>query len=564
MKRTPNINLPQFEETDRYRLEDYNEAYSIIDKEISDIGTQLDSVNASLDNIMNQTKANVKRYGAICDGVSHKLSEKFSSLEDARKIYNVATSLNDEIDYCAIQQALKDNKLVFLPKGTYIINKPLFLSMYNCLEGEDITSTLIKKLTNEGGVPNSYSATTICQGFPDIVHNFNKDSIFIGYHLDNENSYSIKIKNISAYGVNNKYGIYIPMSSACSYDNVRITDVERAYVTYDSWNVNMKNIEFINCVDGIVHENGENNASHYWTGTSLTVNGIQFSNVDNCISAKNLAYSTFNGVTCDSRDKTSNGTKVFKFTNCSGIVFNGLGVEHQKPKDNVFYMSYSSVVINGLTFEAGVSGGLDNTDIFYVTNSSQLLINGGKIALTLNDSKIFNIHNASNVIVNNILEQIELLPNTTLTSDSNITVNNTNSEKENKMSFIECSTDLAESLPSSTYKILPLVVNKNANITMIDNSIRFPYSGIYTIEIALSTTFGVADKRFIIKLGKNGSDFKMLSDNRYNGSNGEIFKGVYTGYFEKNDYINVLVYTDTSNNTLVTDSFKSYINVCKL
>ena len=48
MKRTPNINLPQFEETDRYRLEDYNEAYSIIDKEISDIGTQLDSVNASL------------------------------------------------------------------------------------------------------------------------------------------------------------------------------------------------------------------------------------------------------------------------------------------------------------------------------------------------------------------------------------------------------------------------------------------------------------------------------------------------------------------------------------
>ena len=50
MKRTPNINLPQFEETDRYRLEDYNEAYSIIDKEISDIGTQLDSVNASLDN----------------------------------------------------------------------------------------------------------------------------------------------------------------------------------------------------------------------------------------------------------------------------------------------------------------------------------------------------------------------------------------------------------------------------------------------------------------------------------------------------------------------------------
>ena len=63
MKRTPNINLPQFEETDRYRLEDYNEAYSIIDKEISDIGTQLDSVNASLEHILQKnTQLNVFDY----------------------------------------------------------------------------------------------------------------------------------------------------------------------------------------------------------------------------------------------------------------------------------------------------------------------------------------------------------------------------------------------------------------------------------------------------------------------------------------------------------------------
>ena len=84
MKRTPNINLPQFEETDRYRLEDYNEAYSIIDKEISDIGTQLDSVNASLDKIEGKLDLNIKDFGAKGDGVTNDLHSIQKAIDSAK------------------------------------------------------------------------------------------------------------------------------------------------------------------------------------------------------------------------------------------------------------------------------------------------------------------------------------------------------------------------------------------------------------------------------------------------------------------------------------------------
>ena len=550
---------------DVYDDEEIEVEFPSLHNDVERIKGEINEISESLDNITKQNNVNIKQYGAIGDGISHKLSERFSTIEEAQKIYSVATSLNDEIDYCSIQQALKDNRVVTIPKGVYIINKPLFLSMYNSLEGADMTSSLIKKITNESGVPRGYTEISICMGFDDILHNFNKDAIFIGYHKDRESTYSVKIKNISAYGVNNEYGIYMPMSNACSYDNIRIIDVKRAYVTFDSWNTNMRNIEITNCVDGLVHENGENNSSHYWTGTSLNINGMQFSDVNNCISAKNLAYSTFNGVTCDSRGKVAEGTKVFNLVTCSGITFNGLGVEHQKPKDNVFYSSYSSVVINGLTFEAGVNGGSVNTNIFYITNSSQIIVNSGKISfVNINQSKIFNIDKSSNVILNGVLEHCEILPNSFIDDLSNLTINNTKTELDNKIAFIECLTNSTEALPTGSYTVVPLIIEKSERIKMENNSIIFPSEGLYNIEISIGTTFGVADKRFIIKLSKNNSDFKMLSDNRFNGANGEIFKGVYTGLFKKDDYINILSYTDTTGNTIVTDKFKTYINVCKI
>lgn len=72
---------------------------------------------------------NIKSFGAIGDGSSHPLSERFSTLEHAQKKYLCATSLNDEIDWCALQTAINNtdmnNEQIFIPIGTFIINNPI-------------------------------------------------------------------------------------------------------------------------------------------------------------------------------------------------------------------------------------------------------------------------------------------------------------------------------------------------------------------------------------------------------------------------------------------------------
>ena len=56
---------------------------------------------------INDLTATPFQHGAIGDGKSHKLSERFSSLEEAKKVYPHAININDEIDWCAIQSLNK-------------------------------------------------------------------------------------------------------------------------------------------------------------------------------------------------------------------------------------------------------------------------------------------------------------------------------------------------------------------------------------------------------------------------------------------------------------------------
>lgn len=71
-------------------------------------------------------------FGAIGDGQSHKLSTKYATLADAQKVYPIATSLNDEIDWCALQsmfnyaQSQRDTrKSVINWSGNFHLNKGL-------------------------------------------------------------------------------------------------------------------------------------------------------------------------------------------------------------------------------------------------------------------------------------------------------------------------------------------------------------------------------------------------------------------------------------------------------
>ncbi|WP_409345872.1 right-handed parallel beta-helix repeat-containing protein [Paenibacillus sp. MBLB4367] len=74
----------------------------------------------------------VKWFGAIGDGGSHPLSERFATLESAQAAYPHAKALTDEIDWCAIQAAIEYVKTgsapttrVYIPKGTYLVNQAI-------------------------------------------------------------------------------------------------------------------------------------------------------------------------------------------------------------------------------------------------------------------------------------------------------------------------------------------------------------------------------------------------------------------------------------------------------
>ena len=68
---------------------------------------------------------NIKAWGAIVDGNSHPLSQTYPTLAAAQAVYPHATSLNDEIDWCAIQAAVNAlEKVIYIP-GWALINRPV-------------------------------------------------------------------------------------------------------------------------------------------------------------------------------------------------------------------------------------------------------------------------------------------------------------------------------------------------------------------------------------------------------------------------------------------------------
>lgn len=87
------------------------------------------------------TVINIKNppYGAIGDGSSHPLSTKYANLAAAQVIYPFATSLTNEIDWCAIQLAVNTVAIaypntnpqdirggtVYIPRGVYYCDQPI-------------------------------------------------------------------------------------------------------------------------------------------------------------------------------------------------------------------------------------------------------------------------------------------------------------------------------------------------------------------------------------------------------------------------------------------------------
>lgn len=64
-------------------------------------------------------REDVRNYGAIGDFVSHPLSSKFATLAAAQAVYPEATSLSDEIDWCAIMRCIAVNNAAYLSPDAF-------------------------------------------------------------------------------------------------------------------------------------------------------------------------------------------------------------------------------------------------------------------------------------------------------------------------------------------------------------------------------------------------------------------------------------------------------------
>ena len=61
----------------------------------------------------------------IGDGADHPLSDVYATLADAQKDYPFAQDLTDTLAWCAIQSAIYRSPYVFLPAGSYVVNRPI-------------------------------------------------------------------------------------------------------------------------------------------------------------------------------------------------------------------------------------------------------------------------------------------------------------------------------------------------------------------------------------------------------------------------------------------------------
>jgi hypothetical protein len=118
---------------------------------------------------------NPKDFGAVGDGSSHPLSAYYGTLAAAKAVYPHAVSLNDEIDWAAIQAAQNSVPVrtcrMSIPYGVYIVNRPLRFFTEDVIEGNRATirasssfafqnnDTAMLVVENENG-PSRYAVST--------------------------------------------------------------------------------------------------------------------------------------------------------------------------------------------------------------------------------------------------------------------------------------------------------------------------------------------------------------------------------------------------------------------
>jgi hypothetical protein len=268
-------------------------------------------------------------------------------------------------DTAAIQACiawLKDHGggQVYLPAGTAKITSPILTYEDVELIGQGAQNTILSKATNAVGHGTSRARNRT------INDNYAVDSIISIWHEDNaiatRYAYRAKLKGIGLHGVGNAYGVFAPRLSACSFEELFISNVQVGFATCDAWMCTHKRVtcQGVSCGWRFL-----NDGSGQGTGTSNVFENC-WVNFDNTARQPEygfdifgLSYSTLLSCGVDNCHRSDSAESYcYRFNFCTGIVMCGSGAEASRAGVLSFSASKVSVInLRTYAFSANAAWG---------------------------------------------------------------------------------------------------------------------------------------------------------------------------------------------------------------
>lgn len=307
---------------------------------------------------------NIKQFGAYGNGTSHMLSTLFDTLEDAQKVYKNINSLSIEADTIALQTAINYYKgVIFIPKGTFLINKIIKNTERIVLRGVNKHTTTLKYVIEEDADTSIIllSANTS----RNIIENIN----FIGPYTS---------QDISTYNEYKIYGINLNGTSYNTIRNCRFYQMKYGINMSQSWVNNIEDCYFGRCYVGI------NSA------TSSNVNAIY---IKNCQIEYN-DYGVYLGegrnqslYSCDIENNRTMGVQ--KVNEGSIEIIN----TYFEDKIKIFWgQTYTStVLIMGCTFFQGANAGYTFIEFNGNTNYTKVTVIDCMFKNMSNDQETYSV-----------------------------------------------------------------------------------------------------------------------------------------------------------------------------
>jgi hypothetical protein len=250
-------------------------------------------------------------------------------------------------DTIAIQNAINSAGVVYLPKGTYNISKPLRLFANQGLIGESLTNTIIRKTTT---TPDDYGTVPSRAG----TDNYNVDSVISIIAQPNDFSRFNRLSNLSLSRASvgtSSYSIYAPRFAYAYFNNMNISRATNGIFSYQLFLVSIEDVTAQGFGYGFYLDN---DGTGLGGSTSLTLKRY-YVNADSTIVDPvrgiflyGLNYSNLISCAVDNlRPINPAGTATaYWLNNCRNVVLNGCGSEGTR--GTVIRANGGNNTVNGL------------------------------------------------------------------------------------------------------------------------------------------------------------------------------------------------------------------------